>query len=48
MPPSIKATGAITTEEILSHIPQLANTFNTAASLAHRDQYRRRAAFDPL
>src|SRR4051812_15790583 len=25
---AIKATGAITTEEILGHIPQLANTFN--------------------
>ena len=26
---AIKATGAVTTEEILSQIPQLANTFNT-------------------
>ena len=26
---TIKATGAVTTEEILSTIPQLANTFNT-------------------
>src|SRR3954471_10132754 len=25
---TIKATGAITTEEVLGHIPQLANTFN--------------------
>jgi iron complex outermembrane receptor protein len=28
---TIKATGAITTEEVLSQIPQLANTFNTQA-----------------
>ena len=28
-PEDIKATGAITTEEILGQIPQLANTFNT-------------------
>ena len=26
---AIKATGAVTTEEIFSQIPQLANTFNT-------------------
>ena len=26
---AIKATGAVTTEEVLSQIPQLANTFNT-------------------
>jgi iron complex outermembrane receptor protein len=28
---SIKATGAVTTEEVLGQIPQLANTFNTQA-----------------
>ena len=30
---AIKATGAVTTEEVLSQIPQLANTFNTQAVL---------------